>query len=92
MFLFLQDKLYQHKMFLTNEGPLFVAEGRTRENNRTAASQVIPKGCLLFLYQHIMFLKDKGAGFAGFAKEVLKSTKFHHTRSQMGLLERSKAM
>lgn len=78
-------------MFLTNEGPLFVAEGRARENNGTAASQVIPKGCLLFLYQHIMFLTD-GAIFSGFVKEVLKNTKFHHTRSQMGLLGRSKAL
>lgn len=59
-------------MFLTNEEPLFVAKGRARENNGTAAITVIPKRCLL--YQHIMFLTDKGAIFAGFTKEVLKNT------------------
>lgn len=36
--------------------------------------QVIPKGCLLLLYQHIMSLTYKGAIFAGCTKEVLKNT------------------
>lgn len=38
MFLFLPDNLYQPKTFLTNEGPLFVAKGKARENNGPAAT------------------------------------------------------
>lgn len=36
--------------------------------------KAIPKGCSLFLYQHIMSLTDKGDIFSGFTKEVLKNT------------------
>lgn len=48
MFLFLPDNLYQPKMFLTNEGPLFVAKGRAREDNGTAATLGNSQGMLTF--------------------------------------------
>lgn len=48
MFLSLPDILYQLKTLLTNEGPLFVAKGRARENNGTVASTGNSQGMLTF--------------------------------------------
>lgn len=61
-------------MFLTNKRPLFLPKEGLEKIMEQQPLQVIPKGCLLFLYQHIMSLTDKGDIFAGFTKEALKNT------------------
>lgn len=54
-------------------------------------AQVIPKGCLLFLYQHIMSFIDKGAIFAGCTKEELKNKEnFIRPGHKWGCLEEVK--